>query len=156
MTTIKDTLLTVDTAFPTRVFRMSLLIAAFGLVFSTGLRSFSFSLGLGVGMLVSLVSLWTLTGLSRIFLNAKEEGAKKTTFIGLTLFIKYPLLVLLLYYSLRHWNASPWGVALGVGLVPGVMVLKIVGILWVNRMNAANRGKRKGTPSEAVRQTRII
>jgi len=117
---------------------MSLLIAACVLVLSTGFRDFNISLGLGTGMLVSVASLWTLMGMGKIFVN--PEG-KKAAVVGLTLFVKYPILVLLLYFSLRSWGASPAGVAVGVSLVPAVILLKAVGILWVNRMNAAANRK---------------
>lgn len=125
--------------FPRRVLRMSLLLSACILVLSTLYRNFTLSLGLGTGMFVSVASLWTLMGMGRILGNPK---GKKAAVVGLTLFVKYPLLVLLLYFSLRSWGASPVGVAVGVSLVPAVILLKIIGILWVNNMNAGDEGER--------------
>jgi len=126
-------ILSMDPDFPSRVLRMSLVLAAGILVLSTLYKDFSLSLGLGTGMFVSVASLWTLMGMGRIFVNPK---GKKAAVVGLTLLVKYPLLILLLYFSLRSWGAHPVGVVVGVSLVPAVILLKIIGILWVNHMNS--------------------
>ncbi len=132
-------LLSIDEGFPQRVLRMSLLIAACVLVFSTGFGDFTLSLGLGIGMLISIASLWSFMLMARLLLKPKGQRA---AFGGLILFVKYPILILLLYFSLTSWGASGIGMAIGVSLVPAVVVLKLIGMLWVNRMNTADWGNR--------------
>lgn len=144
----KSSRLSIDRGFPDRVFKTGVVFSAVIVVCSLVSMPFPVTLGLALGMAISL-SLFKLLCWTIAKLFAKEKG-KRAGFLFAVSLVKYPLIVAVLYYSLRNFEINVFALAAGTAVVYIVMVLKVAGMALVNHMNAGDR-RRKSNPGATAR-----
>ena len=129
----------IDDGFIQRVHKTSLLLSLFIIILSLSYRDNAITLGLVLGVSISLtffdISWWTVNK----FFNSKLHRKKSAFFAIKITLLKFPLLGIILYYVLSHININPFALIVGIGIVQAVMVLKVVGILFVNYTNPLAR-----------------
>ncbi|UCD56122.1 MAG: ATP synthase subunit I [Candidatus Hydrogenedentota bacterium] len=146
----KGVLLSIDAGFPDRVFRTGLIFSTIVVICSLFSMPLPVTVGLALGMAISLslfkLLCWTI---GRLFVKEKRKSAG---FLFAVSLVKYPLIVAVLYYSLRYLEINVFALAAGLSIAYVVMVLKVVGMALVNYMNARDR-RRKGNPGPSPQAT---
>ncbi|MFQ5862566.1 MAG: ATP synthase subunit I [Candidatus Brocadiales bacterium] len=126
-----------DEGFPGRVFYTSLALAVVMVLGSTSLQSFPLTLSLVLGSAMSLILSgilwWTILRFSST--NRKEA---KRFFLWVSL-LKYLSLVGVLYLIFRYLQVVPVAFLVGIGLVPTVILLKLVGMVLVSYLKNSVR-----------------
>ncbi len=144
----RDTLLKIDAGFPDRVFRTGVIFSVVIVICSLFSMPTPITVGLALGAAISLslfkLLCWTI---SRLFVKEKRKSTGFLVAIG---FVKYPVIVAVLYYSLRYLEINVFALAAGLSIAYIVMVLKVVGMALVNYMNSRNR-KQKSDPGPVAR-----
>lgn len=115
-----------DRAFLRRVYRTSLLVFGLALLVSLGRMSWKISGGLTLGYGLSLGTFayweWLVT---RGF--APVPGIRRRIAILASILIKLPALALILYLAVNRAWVDAASLCVGVAIVHGVLVLKILG-----------------------------
>lgn len=119
-----------DIGFIKRVYGTSVGVWLFVLLWCTALRSVGGAIGVTVGFGVSIGSLMLLERLVRVLFSPERAGQPKRTVRKLVAVaaLKYAVIGLILWASLRSGWASPIGLAIGIGLPQAVIFLKALGI----------------------------
>lgn len=123
----------VDEGFLRRTFHTSLVLSVFISLWALAIGSWPWIWGLLSGMAISLIFfklLWST-------FTAVVEKKKGSLWLLLLNLIKYPLLGIALFYLFKKVDANPLALGAGASLVPGVMVLKVIGILITERLEAS-------------------
>jgi len=129
----------VDDGFIQRVHKTSLWLSLFIIILSLSYRDSAITLGLILGVSISLTFFKLLCWTVNRFFSSKLQMRKRAFFAIKITLLKFPLLGVLLYYVLRYININPLALIVGIGIVQAVMVLKVVGILFVNYTNPLAR-----------------
>ncbi len=129
----------VDDGFIQRVHKTSLLLSLFIIILSLSYRDSAITLGLLLGVSISLTFFELLRWTVNKFFISKLHWKKSAFFAIKITLLKFPLLGVILYYVLKYININPLALIVGIGIVQAVMVLKVVGILFVNYMNSLAR-----------------
>ncbi len=129
----------VDDAFIQRVYKTSLLLSLFIIIFSLSYRDSAITLGLLMGVSISLIFFKLLCWTVNKFFSSKLHMKKMVFFAVKITLLKLPLLGVILYYALRYIKINPLALIVGIGIVQAVMVLKVAGMLLVNYMNSPAR-----------------
>ena len=129
----------IDDGFIQRVHKTSLLLSLFIIILSLSYRDNAITLGLVLGVSISLTFFDILWWTVNKFFNSKLHRKKSAFFAIKITLLKFPLLGIILYYVLSHININPFALIVGIGIVQAVMVLKVVGILFVNYTNPLAR-----------------
>lgn len=99
------------------------------------------ALGLAIGAMLGIVSLWSLTfAVPRLFHSA-NPAAK--FLLGMLLFCKLPFYAVVLDFAMTSKAVSPFSVFVGVALIPVVVVLKVVGYQMLQKAETP-------TPAESL------
>ena len=114
-----------DEGLPRRTLRTTFWVAAlFTLVFALRGQT-TVALGLALGAAISMFSLWSLmVSVPRLFGSAAPAGRAA---FGMLLALKLVLYAAVLAYAMSSPWFHPFAVFVGVGLVPAVLVLKVIG-----------------------------
>ena len=129
----------VDDGFIQRVHKTSLLLSLFIIILSLSYRDSAITLGLLLGVSISLTFFELLWWTVNKFFSSKLHWKKSAFFAIKITLLKFPLLGIILYYVLKYININPLALIAGIGIVQAVMILKVVGILFVNYMNSLAR-----------------
>ena len=125
--------LSIDEAFPRRTFNTSLILSIIILLLSMGRASYQVTMGLAIGMGISLSFfgiLWSTV--SRFLLMGKKKGGFLFIIIGLS---KHFVLGILLFVIFRYVKINSLALLMGISLVLMVILLKVTGIEMVNYVN---------------------
>lgn len=129
--------LSIDEGFPRRIFNTSLILSIIIILLSIGRASYRVTIGLAIGMGISLVLfvvLWSTV--DRFLLMGKKKGGFIFFIIGLS---KYFILGGVLFFIFRYSQANPLSLLIGISLVHIVIILKVAGIGMVNYVNRTVR-----------------
>jgi ATP synthase I chain len=126
----------IDDAFLRRVLKTSLWFSLFIIMCSFAYRDNSITMGLFLGACISLAFFAVLHWTVNKFFSFKKDRKKKPFFAIKITLIKFPILGVILYYSLTHVNINSFSLIVGISIVQAVMILKVVGMLFTNRMNS--------------------
>ena len=129
-------LLIIDDGFLKRVHKTSLLLSLFIIISSLTYWNSSITLGLITGVFISLTFFEILCWTVNRFFNFKFDRKKRVFFALKITLLKFPLLGIFLYYILSYISINPLALIAGIGIVHVVIILKVVGILFVNYMNS--------------------
>lgn len=128
----------IDEGFVKRVFRTSLWVGGFlGLLLLVG-RGTAEGISFCVGAVMSLGLLRALEYTIRRFLVPGKPKASRALLA--VVHTKYLLVAICFYFLVQSSWLRPGWLAVGIGLVQAVIVLKALGILLVNWMNRSQEG----------------
>lgn len=149
---LETRVLNVDQAFVDRVLSTSLLVCLGGILVlwslaGLGLLAESVALGFAVGSLVSIGGIGVLKWSVHRLLGGEAKD-KRSAFAVQVLLIKLPLILAILVVAIHTLSVNLVALLVGLGLTQIVMLLKLGGIFWVHRMNAA---KESSAPPERAR-----
>ena len=113
-----------DEKLPQRALKTAALLAAFVCITACAYGRYRLAAGFAVGAAIGLSSLWSLTiGVPRLLTPGRGRGGM---WLVAAAAIKLPIYAVLLYISLS-WGANPLAIFGGAAVVPGVIVLKVLG-----------------------------
>ncbi|MEN6372196.1 MAG: ATP synthase subunit I [Armatimonadota bacterium] len=117
-----------DIGFIKRVYKTSLAVFVFSLLWCAALRSVTSAIGITIGFVISLGSIMIIERLvTTLFTPEQTKRRKRSTIILFLLMIgKYAIIGAVLWLSLKSGWASPIGIAIGIGLPLLVISLKAV------------------------------
>lgn len=131
-----------DERLPQRTLKTTLLVAALFTVVYLASGQNAAALGIAIGAMLGLVSLWSLTvAVPQLF--ASPSQASKLG-LGLLMLAKLPFYAGVLMVAMTSPSVNAFTVFVGVGLVPAVLVLKVIGHLVAS----------PGRPGELVKAER--
>jgi hypothetical protein len=114
-----------DEQLPIRVLKTSLWLTGLGIVLLLGQGLTTWALGWSIGCLLSMLSLASLIYLvPRLVAPGRS---RKKFWLGIGVLVKLPILAVVLNYAMGSPFVAPMGVFVGAGLVPAVIVLKVLG-----------------------------
>jgi hypothetical protein len=119
-----------DEGFIKRVYRTSVFVWIFLLVWCAALRSAAGAIGITVGLGLSLGSLMHIERLVKALFtpdNISQAGRRPVRKLIAIGFVKYAIIGAVLWGVLRSGWASPVGLAIGIGLPYLVILLKALG-----------------------------
>lgn len=121
-----------DEGFPGRVLATSAVVGGVFLTFSLRSLPLEVSLGFLVGTAASMLGFYSWKLLVDRAIQAGPEVARKKarSWVFLLTLIKLPALGLLLATGLFYLQADVMAMAAGIALVPGIVVLKVLGRTW--------------------------
>jgi hypothetical protein len=121
--------LLLDVAFIKRVYKTSVWVWLFILLWCAALRSLPLAVGVSVGFGISLGSLALLERLVTALVVPAETGRSRRVVRKLLAVAaaKYAVIALILSLALKLAWASPIGLAIGIGLPQAVIFLKALG-----------------------------
>ena len=129
--------LSIDEAFPRRTFNTSLILSIIIILLSMGRASYQVTLGLSIGMGISIVFFWLLWSTVTKFLSmGKRKGGSLLFIIGLS---KYFILAIFLFFIFSYVKINALALLIGISLVHMVIILKVAGIGMVNYANRIAR-----------------
>ncbi|MFV1951332.1 MAG: ATP synthase subunit I [Nitrospinota bacterium] len=126
----------IDDDFLQRVLKTSLWVSLFIIMCSFAYRDSSMTAGLFLGACISLVFFALLCWTVKKIFNFKQNREKTPFFAIKITLIKFPVLGVILYYSLSRIDINPFSLIAGISIVQVVMILKVIGMLFTNRMNS--------------------
>ena len=120
----------IDINFIKRVYRTSTAVWLFILLICAVLKLLQAAIGITIGFGISIGSLMLLERLVIALFTPEATKESQRTVRKLLIFaiIKYAIIAVLLWASLRLLWASPAGLAIGIGLPYAVIFLKAIGI----------------------------
>ncbi len=138
----KTSRLVIDEGLPKRVLNISLALAA--LIFLISISSWSpeVTLGLSLGMGISIIFSMILYRTIKFLVASKKPGAK--LLFGAVTFLKFIALCIALFFILRNFSINYIALVAGVSLVQIVIFLKLAGMGLVNYMNMSNQRRVEG------------
>jgi hypothetical protein len=127
-----------DDKLPQRTLKTTFTIAAlFSIVFVVR-GELALALGLAIGAMLGIASLWSLTmAVPRLFAS-RHPSAKIG--LGALMLAKLPFYAGVLYFAMASPLVSPLATFVGVALVPAVIVLKVVGYRAISEAPAGASG----------------
>lgn len=132
----------IDEGFPDRVIKTSFILALVLIVSSVSYMSFMLSVSLAIGCFISIVLFKTSWWAIQYAVQHKRSKIKGF-FLKIS-FIKYFVLGAMLLSACLFLDVNIFAMALGLGMVVAVVILKIVGRLLVNYMNKSIKVSYKG------------
>lgn len=119
-----------DIGFIKRVYRTSAWVWLFSLLLSLGGKNLHAAIGITVGYVISVGSLMLLERIVTTLFTPEESktGRRPTIWLMVAAVIKYAIIGVLLWASLKSNLASPAGIAIGVGIPYVVIALKALGM----------------------------
>jgi hypothetical protein len=119
----------VDIAFLKRVYRTSMAVWLFSLLWCWAFRSLTGAVGVTLGFGISLGSLMLLERLVTVLFTPETAGRSNRVMRKLlaVALVKYAVIGLILWVTLRFGWANPIGIIVGVGLPQVVIFLKALG-----------------------------
>ena len=124
-----------DDKLPQRTLKTTFTIASLFAVVLVARGELAWALGLATGAMLGMVSLWSLTmAVPRLFAS-RRVGAKFG--LAVLMLAKLPFYGGVLYFSMASPFVSPFATFLGVAMVPGVIVLKVLGYRAITEAPAA-------------------
>ncbi|MFQ6093325.1 MAG: ATP synthase subunit I [bacterium] len=121
--------------FLRKVLRTSLILAGISVVLSLLACSAPITLGLAIGMAISLIFFKTLCSAAE---RALSRGTREAGLFFLkTGILKYPLLGIAVYLIFRYLEPSPVALLAGIGLVQTVIVFKAIGAVLADRRSGS-------------------
>lgn len=136
-----------DEKLPRRTLRTAFWLTAW-CVLVFGVRGqAAVSVGLAVGGALSLLSLWSLTWAVPHLLTGASPAAR--VLLGVVLLMKLPIYALVLGWAVSSRQVSPFALFAGVGVVPAVIVLKVLGHRLVESAGRPAGDKRCRSKSSA-------
>lgn len=114
-----------DDKLPQRTLKTTFTIAALFTIVFIVRGDLTLALGLATGAMLGMVSLWNLTMAVPPLFASRNPAAKLG--LGLFMLIKLPFYAGVLYFAMASPLVSSIATLVGVGLVPAVIVLKVVG-----------------------------
>ncbi len=132
----------IDEGFPDRVLKTSLFLALILIMCSVSYMSFMLSVSLAIGCFISIVLFKTTWWAIQHAVQHKRSKIKGF-FLKIS-FLKYFILGAILLSARLFLEINIFAMALGLGIVVAVVILKIVGRLLVNYMNKSIKVSYKG------------
>ncbi|MCL5283889.1 MAG: ATP synthase subunit I [Armatimonadetes bacterium] len=124
-----------DEKLASRSLKTAVAVALLGLGWGLAAARPDWCWGWMIGSGIGLSSLWSLL---YVVPKLVGPGPKKGKFwLGALAVIKLPIYLMLLYYAMTSHSVNPIAVVAGVGVVPGVILLKVLGFMLVEAMNNA-------------------
>lgn len=120
-----------DIGFIKRVYKTSIGVYLFSLLWCAAIRSVTAAIGITIGFAISIGSIILLVRLvTTLFTPEKAERAKRSAAKLLMLvFGKYAIIGVVLWFALKSGWASPAGIAIGIGLPLLVIALKAMALM---------------------------
>jgi len=122
-----------DEGFPDRVLQMSFYVSLVVIACSLSYQSFTITLSVSIGCFMSLVLLKVTWWAIRHAVQYKQSRIKG--FILKINIIKYFALGACLLSACVFWDINAVALAIGLGIVLMIIILKVTGKLLVNYMN---------------------
>ena len=114
-----------DQNLPQRALKTTLQVATLFAVIFALRGEMTIALGLALGAMLGLFSLWTLTvAIPRLFTSGDPTAR---FWLGLLTALKLPIYMIVLNFTMTSKSIAPFAVFCGVALVPLIIVLKVVG-----------------------------
>ncbi len=128
-----------DEKLPQRTLKTTFWLACFFLIVFALRGQYTIVSGLAVGAAIGLSSLWSLTvAIPRLFVPG-NSAAK--FWLGVVALLKLPLYAVILAVVMSSKYFEPFAVFAGAGLVPAVIVLKVLGYQLVGERKQAPAGE---------------
>lgn len=129
----EKSLLSLDEGFPDRVFKTTFLLSLVLIVCSLSFMSFMLSVSLAIGCFISIAlfktSWWTIRHAAQ-----HKKSEMKSFFLKMSI-LKYFVIGAMLLSACLFLEVNVVALALGLGIVVAVVILKIVSKILVNYMN---------------------
>jgi hypothetical protein len=124
---------------PQRTLKTTGLLGLLSVFLAVSMQRLDWGLGLAIGVSLGMFSLWSLAeGVPRLM---QEGGQGSRAMLGLLMVVKLPLYAAVLWWSMTSRFVAPFAVFAGVGYVPAVMTLKILGQQLAGAANPAETGR---------------
>lgn len=119
----------VDDRFLRQVYYLTLFLSAIITITLCVYRKFPIAISFAVGSFISLSMLWSLEFVVR---NLVKPGKSTKTkhWIGLIAFGKYAIIGVALYLLFGTGWLNMYALAIGIGMVQGIIVLKGIGLIF--------------------------
>ena len=144
-------ILKIDEGLPLRVLNTSLIVAAIVLLISISNWPFEVTLGLAVGMGISIIFFMLLCG-SVKSLVIIEKNSRMPIFVVVTI-LKFIVLSAVLFLIFKYLSISYLALLIGIGLAQSIIFLKLTGMGIVNYMNRTNQIENRETSNARPQMT---
>lgn len=144
-------LLTIDEGLPQRVTNTSLIVAVLVLLISISNWPSEVTIGLAVGMGISIIFFMLLSGSVKSLL--KIEKNKRVPFYLIVTFLKFIALSIALFLVFKHLSISYLALLIGIGFAQSIIFLKLIGMGMVNYMNRTNQIENKEISNASLQMT---
>lgn len=131
--------LNIDEGLPQRVLNTSLILAGLVFLISISIWPSAITLGLTIGMGISIVFSMILLGSVKTLVKTGKDGSKM--FFAIVTFLKFIVLSATLILVFKYMSVSHLALLAGVGLVQVVIFLKLISIVMVNSLNRTSQGR---------------
>jgi len=136
-----------DEKLPFRTLKTGFWLTVFFMLIFTARGQTGIALGLGIGAGVALFSLWTLMYTIPRLLTRDNPAAK--VWLGMILCFKMPVYAVVLWFAMGSSAINPFAVAVGVALVPAVLVLKVLGYRLIQNPDSAGDDTCRNNPVQS-------
>lgn len=126
-------LFSLDEGFPDRVFKMSFLLSLVLIVCSLSFMSNMLSVSLAIGCFISIVLFKTSWWIIQYAVQVKRSKIK-SVFLKMSI-LKYFVIGAMLLSVCLFLEVNVYAMALGLGIVVAVIIMKVGSRLFVNYMN---------------------
>ncbi len=144
-------ILKIDEGLPRRALNTSLIVAALVLLISISNWPFEVTLGLAVGMGISIIFFMLLCG-SVKSLVIIEKNRRMPFFVIVTI-LKFIVLSIALFLVFKYLSISYLALLIGIGLAQSIIFLKLIGMEMVNYMNRTNQIENKEISNARLQMT---
>lgn len=151
MIPVKTNILKIDEELPRRVLNTSLIVAALVLLISISNWSFETTLGLAVGMGISIIFFMLLCSSVKSFVLIEKN--RRMPFFVIVSILKFIVLSIALFLVFEHLSISYLALLIGSGLAQSIIFLKLTGMGMVNYMNRTNQIENKETSNARLQMT---
>ena len=134
-------LLTIDEGLPLRVIKTSLIVAVLVLLISVTKWPFEVTIGLAVGMGISIIFFMILSGSVKSLVTIEKN--RRMPFMVVVTTSKFIVLSIALFLVFSHLSISYLSILIGIGLAQSIIYLKLIGMGMVNYMNKKNQVENK-------------
>tara|TARA_B100000315_G_scaffold253559_1_gene292580 strand:+ start:795 stop:1241 length:447 start_codon:yes stop_codon:yes gene_type:complete len=134
-------LLTIDEGLPLRVIKTSLIVAVLVLLISVTKWPFEVTIGLAVGMAISIIFFMILSGSVKSLVTIEKN--RRMPFMVVVTTSKFIVLSIALFLVFSHLSISYLSILIGIGLAQSIIYLKLIGMGMVNYMNKKNQVENK-------------